>query len=37
MSLQAIISMILILTFIVGGFVFFLWKAIKNEWTNKVK
>ena len=31
MSSTAILSMILILTIVVGGFVFFLTKAIKNE------
>ena len=31
MSSQALISMIFILTFIVGGFVFFLSLVIKNE------
>lgn len=31
MSAGAIISMVIILTIIVGGFVFFLYKAIKNE------
>lgn len=33
MSSGAIISMILILTTVVGGFVYFLIKAIKNEKT----
>jgi len=31
MSIGAIVSMILILTTIVGGFIFFLTKAIKKE------
>jgi len=31
MSLEAIIGMLLILSIIVGGFVFFLIKAIKKE------
>ncbi len=31
MSLGAILSMILILTIIIGGFIFFLSEAIKNE------
>ncbi|MFT5641223.1 MAG: hypothetical protein ACI9A7_001327 [Cyclobacteriaceae bacterium] len=31
MSLTGIISMALILTIVVGGFLFFLSKAIKNE------
>lgn len=34
MSIGAIISMILIITTIVGGFLYFLVKAIKNEKTN---
>lgn len=31
MSIDAVISMFVILTIIVGGFIFFLTKAIKNE------
>lgn len=31
MSISALISMILILTLVVGGFIYFLLKAIKKE------
>lgn len=34
MSLSSIISMLVILTIIVGGFIYFLTRAIKNEKSN---
>lgn len=31
MSITTLLSMLVILGFIVGGFIYFLWLAIKNE------